>query len=180
MLVRTTSYSLPTNLHTHVEVVQPTTMFGRFKPEKSTIFGLDAVTELFDTASKALPSVLSGASGVTVDASCNKTITVPCLLQLYNAVGYVPSNDPKNSIGITGYLVCLTFKVSISKLQHFISLRKNLPTSKTFRHFTPSKDLMRLIHHLPSILSLVGASTSFGSMWGTDYIVRRNKLPEFV
>ena len=111
MLVRTTSYSLPTNLHTHIELVQPTTMFGRFKPEKSTIFGLDAATELFDTASKALPLVLS-ASGVTVDSSCNKTITVPCLLQLYNAVGYVPSNDPRNSIGITGYLVCLlTFKV---------------------------------------------------------------------
>jgi len=105
MLVRTTSYSLPTDLHTHVEVVQPTTMFGRFRPEKSTIFGLDTATGLFDTASKALPFSPSDASGAAVDPSCNKTITISCLLQLYNAVGYVPSNDPRNSIGITGYLV---------------------------------------------------------------------------
>lgn len=113
------SYSLPANLHTHVEVVQPTTMFGRFKPEKSTIFGLDAVTELLDTASKALPFVLGDASGGTVDPSCNETITISCLLQLYNAVGYVPSNDPRNSIGITGYLVGLpVFKIFIFKLRH--------------------------------------------------------------
>jgi tripeptidyl-peptidase-1 len=117
MLVRTTSYSLPTNLHTHVEMVQPTTMFGRFKPEKSTIFDLDTATELLDTASKALPLSLGDASGATVDPSCNKTITVSCLLQLYNAVGYVPSKDPRNSIGITGYTVGFpAFEVFIPKL----------------------------------------------------------------
>lgn len=116
MLVRTTSYSLPTNLHTYIELVQPTTMFGRFKPEKSTIFDLDTATELLDTASKALPSLLGGP-GTRVDPSCNQTITVSCLLQLYNAVGYVPSNDPRNSIGITGYTVgFLAFEVFIPKL----------------------------------------------------------------
>jgi hypothetical protein len=171
MLVRTTSYSLPTNLHTHVEVVQPTTMFGRFKPEKSTIFSFDAVTELLDTASEALPFVLGDASGVTVDPSCNKTITVSCLLQLYNAVGYVPSNDPKNSIGITGYLVGLPdFKVFISELRHLCFSRTNLPTSKTSRHFMLSKDRMRLIRRLRSNLLLVSASTCFRSMRETDYI----------
>ncbi|KAF8204664.1 subtilisin-like protein [Pholiota molesta] len=66
-LVRTTSYSLPSNLHEHVDV------FGR----------------KFDS---------------NVDASCNTTIAISCLRQLYNAVGYVPSNTSNNSIGITGYL----------------------------------------------------------------------------
>jgi len=44
-------------------------------------------------------------SGVTVDLSCNETVTVKCLQQLYNAVGYVPKNPKKtNRIGVTGFL----------------------------------------------------------------------------
>ena len=44
-------------------------------------------------------------SGVTVDLSCNETVTVKCLQQLYNAVGYVPKNSKKtNRIGVTGFL----------------------------------------------------------------------------
>ena len=44
-------------------------------------------------------------SGVTVDLSCNETVTVKCLQQLYNAVGYVPKIPEKeNRIGVTGFL----------------------------------------------------------------------------
>ncbi|KAJ6616255.1 tripeptidyl peptidase A [Mycena sp. CBHHK59/15] len=69
-LVRTTSYSLPTNLHEHIELIQPTTMFGTFKKLSPT--------------PEFVPRV-------TVDASCNTTITITCLKQIYNAVGYTPS-----------------------------------------------------------------------------------------
>ena len=44
-------------------------------------------------------------SGVTVDLSCNETVTIKCLQQLYNAVGYVPkTSEKKNRIGVTGFL----------------------------------------------------------------------------
>jgi len=44
-------------------------------------------------------------SGVTVDPSCNETVTVKCLQQLYNAVGYVPKISTKeNRIGVAGFL----------------------------------------------------------------------------
>lgn len=43
-------------------------------------------------------------NGLPVDASCNTTVTIKCLQQLYNAVGYVPSATANNSIAITGYL----------------------------------------------------------------------------
>ncbi|KAF8806308.1 subtilisin-like protein [Phlegmacium glaucopus] len=101
-LVRTTSYSLPSNLHDHIDLIQPTTMFGRFKKEKSTVFpvGKDAVIVQPDL--NAAP-VVHSSSGVTVSASCKQTITVTCLQQLYNAVGVVPT-AANNSIGITGYL----------------------------------------------------------------------------
>jgi tripeptidyl-peptidase-1 len=104
-LVRTTSYSLPSNLHNHVDVIQPTTMFSRFKGQRSTIFKIEeATSSVVDTVAEALPITVSDLSGVTVDASCNTTITISCLQQLYNAVGYVPSAEGRNSIGITGYL----------------------------------------------------------------------------
>ena len=37
-----------------------------------------------------------------------RTITIPCLQQLYNAVGVIPS-APNNSIAVTGYLVSIYF-----------------------------------------------------------------------
>ncbi|KAF8969345.1 peptidase S8/S53 domain-containing protein [Flammula alnicola] len=101
-LVRTTSYSLPTNLHDHVELVQPTTMFGRFKPEKSDIFSATPIPDSLIQATKG-GSPVNAASGVTVDPSCNSIITITCLQQLYNAVGFTPSAKG-NSVGITGYL----------------------------------------------------------------------------
>jgi len=51
--------------------------------------------------------IFNKVSGASVDASCNRTITISCLQQLYNTIGYVPSTQVGNSIGITGYLVIL-------------------------------------------------------------------------
>jgi tripeptidyl-peptidase-1 len=63
----------------------------------------------FSTANPDAPAVASGEkitlpSGITVDASCNQTITISCLKQLYNAIGFNASADVGNRIGITGYL----------------------------------------------------------------------------
>lgn len=103
--MRTTSYSLPSNLHAHIEVIQPTTIFGRFRPDKSMISIIeDAPAAVVSDGSQ----ISAGDSGVTVDASCNTTITVSCLKQLYNAVGVVGSGA--SSIGITGYLVRTIFE----------------------------------------------------------------------
>ncbi len=55
-------------------------------------------------AANAPPINVPSASGGHVDASCNETITITCLQELYNAVGYVPSATIGNKIGITGYL----------------------------------------------------------------------------
>ncbi|KAF9006659.1 tripeptidyl peptidase A [Cyathus striatus] len=102
-MVRTTSYSLPGDLLEHVDVIQPTTMFGRFQPAKSTIVWDDTSVVSSETVDTRLGSIVDPVSGVTVDASCNTTITVTCLKELYNAVGFVPSAK-ENTIGITGYL----------------------------------------------------------------------------
>jgi len=51
------------------------------------------------------------ATGVFVDATCNKTVTISCLQQLYGAFGYVPSDNVNNSIAIAGYLVLVPYSV---------------------------------------------------------------------
>ncbi|KIK67660.1 hypothetical protein GYMLUDRAFT_1013347 [Collybiopsis luxurians FD-317 M1] len=100
-IVRTTSFSLPAYLHDHVDVIQPTTMFARPRSFKSTVHRFDKATgQVVEETNTPIVS----ASGVSVDPSCNTTVTVTCLKQLYNAVGVTPSAHVNNSIGITGYL----------------------------------------------------------------------------
>ncbi|KAF8330248.1 subtilisin-like protein [Amanita rubescens] len=93
-LVRTTSYSLPQHLHEHIDTVQPTTIFGRFKPQKSNVVWLGEDTQDLQE------SQTTSSDGVS--SSCNSTITLSCLQQIYKTVGYVPT-EKGNSIGITGY-----------------------------------------------------------------------------
>src|ERR1700761_9057550 len=40
-LVRTLNWSLPQNLHDHIDTIQPTTSFFRYSPQKSTAIGVD-------------------------------------------------------------------------------------------------------------------------------------------
>ena len=99
-IVRTISYSLPEYLHKHIEVVQPTTMFGQFKEMRSTI-SWPGPDEIFpqNLASNGAELESSGL----VDSTCNSTITIRCLQQLYKTEGYVPEAT-NNSIAVTGYL----------------------------------------------------------------------------
>ncbi|KAF4619781.1 hypothetical protein D9613_004978 [Agrocybe pediades] len=134
-LVRTTSYRLPSHLHEHIEVIQPTTMFGRFKGYKSTIYNIEEIPEVTTQQASAKAASFNALSGVTVDPSCNTTVTISCLKQLYNAVGYEASPDPRNSIGITGYLEQFA---NIQDLQSFYAEQRPDALNSTF-DFIPIK-----------------------------------------
>jgi tripeptidyl-peptidase-1 len=77
-------------------------MFGTFKKLKSTIHSVSEIDAQVE--SQKQPPIVDLTTGVTVDASCNTTITVTCLKEIYNAVNYTPSAHVGNSVGITGYL----------------------------------------------------------------------------
>jgi tripeptidyl-peptidase-1 len=91
-------------------------MFGRVKQHKSTArpgvvpVGLDALTVIAQFDSNA--AGIDSGSGVTVNASCTKVITISCLQELYNAVGVVPSAT-NNSIAVTGYLVGINLNPTV-------------------------------------------------------------------
>ncbi|KAJ7872047.1 tripeptidyl peptidase A [Mycena leptocephala] len=97
VLVRTTTYTLPQYLHEHIELIQPTTMFTRSK-------GMAPI--LYPEEHEPLGSVepVTPSTKPHVDPSCTTSITLSCIMQLYNAVGYKPRATKKNTIGITGFL----------------------------------------------------------------------------
>lgn len=129
-MLRTTAYSLPEHLHDHIELVQPTTMFSRTKALKTTFRIDSAETNAPLIAADTPPISVPSASGGHVDASCNQTITISCIQQLYNAVGFKPSAKNGNQIGITGYLEQFA---NIADLQQFYAEQRPDAVNSTFK-----------------------------------------------
>ena len=127
-IVRTTNYSLPVHLHEHVDLVQPTTLFSTFRNMKTTFRLHEDAPAVTDA--NAPPINVPTASGGHVDASCNQTITVTCLLQLYNAVGYTASANTGNQVGITGYLEQFA---NIADLQLFFAEQRPDALNSSFK-----------------------------------------------
>jgi tripeptidyl-peptidase-1 len=100
--VRTTEYSLPAHLDEHIELIQPTTVFHRSKGPRLTHHFSPSPSDPYSSSADA--EITIPGSVMSVDASCNTTITVSCLKQLYNMVDYVPQATHKNAIAVTGYL----------------------------------------------------------------------------
>jgi tripeptidyl-peptidase-1 len=103
LLIRTTHYSLPEHLHQHIELVQPTTYFGRTKPMSTSLFidVLGIPITIFPTPQPSPPGSLVDPY---IGVNCTNITTVWCIQQLYNMDGYTPRATGKNKIGITGYL----------------------------------------------------------------------------
>ncbi|KAI9432744.1 hypothetical protein H4582DRAFT_2102074 [Lactarius indigo] len=88
----------------HVEDVDdlPMMIFNRAKAQHTTYHFIDLDTSNTASSQSSSAKITVPLSGVTVDVSCNKLITVSCFKQLYNAVDYVPRAADKNTIGLVG------------------------------------------------------------------------------
>jgi tripeptidyl-peptidase-1 len=85
--VRTLEYSVPHSIHRYIQLIQPTTHFGKSKPHRSLVF---------DKAEVEAPN------GTAAD--CGTSVTPDCLRQLYKLGDFVANPDPRNKLGISGYL----------------------------------------------------------------------------
>ncbi|KAJ7249548.1 peptidase S8/S53 domain-containing protein [Mycena haematopus] len=99
-VVRTMGYSLPTELHSHIDVITPTTYFGTLHSMRSTSFIQPQAASLVDTAD----SFASEISPLAVPASCGSTVTPACVRAMYNTTNYVPAATTTNKLGVAGYL----------------------------------------------------------------------------
>ena len=106
-MVRTLSYSLPESVHEHVELVQPTTMFARLKPEMAYLHYFPSLPDALEPLPNKIASILGQQAPPSTKAfspTCNSVITLECLQDLYGTKGYTPQAADKNALGITGYL----------------------------------------------------------------------------
>ena len=101
-VVRTLGYSLPKELHSHVDVVAPTTYFGTLRSMKSTSFVQHDVKPM--TPAEVQEASLVPVSNAVVPTTCTRTITPACLRALYNTSTYVPTQTATNKLGVAGYL----------------------------------------------------------------------------
>lgn len=83
--VRTLEYSVPKDVYQHIQLIQPTTHFGRNKAHRSLVFDQKEVDQ-----------------GTEVD--CNTAVTPDCLRELYKLGDFRASPNPQNKLGISGYL----------------------------------------------------------------------------
>ncbi|KAF9892943.1 polynucleotide 3'-phosphatase [Aspergillus nanangensis] len=84
---RTLEYSVPEEVHPYVHLIQPTTRFGRFRSEAEKVH-LQPTT----------------ATGEDLTANCSSTINPGCLRELYRIHDGNPRPDPRNRLGISGFL----------------------------------------------------------------------------
>ncbi|KAJ3511239.1 hypothetical protein NLJ89_g4214 [Agrocybe chaxingu] len=98
-VVRAMSYSLPKELHSHIDVIAPTTYFGTLRSMRTTSFLQPDIEPL------PLEKVAAGLTpAATVPSSCSTTITPACLRALYNTTDYVPVATKLSKLGVAGYL----------------------------------------------------------------------------
>ncbi|KAF7188391.1 Tripeptidyl-peptidase SED2 [Pseudocercospora fuligena] len=81
-ILRTLQYSVPSELHRYIDMVQPTTRFGEVKEQRSLVHDKEVL-------GKPPGPRLTGLKGSTVDSACNnRTIDPDCLHALYS----IPEN----------------------------------------------------------------------------------------
>lgn len=98
-VVRTLAYSLPRELHRHIDVVAPTTYFSTLQSMRATNFLQPEIEALVGD-----PVVLLSDPTGAIPGSCETRITPACLRALYKTKDYKPVSTDKNEIGIAGYL----------------------------------------------------------------------------
>ena len=86
--IRSLSYSVPKEVRSHIDMIQPTTRFGQIRAERSNVLTQEAAP--FSVAA--------------VNATCNTTITPACLADLYNYADYKIDAKANITIGVNGFL----------------------------------------------------------------------------
>ncbi|KAA1136948.1 hypothetical protein PGTUg99_000233 [Puccinia graminis f. sp. tritici] len=94
-VIRTEKYSLPKYLHRHVDLIQPTTMFGSLHKQRSRVSNISQISNISNKRFlDNLPDICPGPI----------LVTNGCLRQLYKTESYKVKVPERNMIATTGYL----------------------------------------------------------------------------
>lgn len=96
-LVRTLRYAIPPNIRPLVDMIQPTTRFGRSQPVTDN--ALKARTDVDN------PMILDASALQTYDEIfCNTTTTPACIRGLYNIDDFTASAKGSTRLGVSGFI----------------------------------------------------------------------------
>jgi tripeptidyl-peptidase-1 len=157
--LRTTEYSIPSDLVQHIDLVTPTTYFGRTVAH----------------APVAYYPVKSLGKRQAVAATCSQLITPACLKELYHVDGYVPSVSSGSKIGFGSFLnqsaryadLAIYEKVNSIPAQNFsVTLINGGVNDQALdgNHGEADLDVQNIIgvsHPLPVISYITGGSPPF-------------------
>ena len=111
--LRTTQYSIPDDLETHIDLITPTTYFGKTVPQipVSTVDhrlrGPIPVPRMDHGVRDLLPRQYNGSTNSTtndtIDPNCATLITPTCLKEIYN-INYTPDPNSGSKIGFGSFL----------------------------------------------------------------------------
>lgn len=93
--LRTLAYSVPSDLKAAIDLVSPTTYFGKTTASRSI--------QTYKNK-RASTTTTSSSSSVSVAASCQTSITPACLKQMYNVGNYTPSVASGSRVGFGSFL----------------------------------------------------------------------------
>lgn len=89
--IRTMQYSVPDDVSEHIDLISPTVYFGK--------------TVAFKPTYRPTPvEKRQNTSPVTIDASCQTSITPTCLKELYSVGNYTPQKGSGSKIGFGSFL----------------------------------------------------------------------------
>lgn len=95
IVARTTKWSLPRHLHSHIDAIQPTTSFFHIAKKAAT----------FVTGGAEQPAGYQEPKNKAISAVCNVTSVTPqCFMELYGTKGYETQACDENSVAFTNYL----------------------------------------------------------------------------
>ncbi|CRG89939.1 tripeptidyl-peptidase I [Talaromyces islandicus] len=93
--LRTLAYSIPSDLKSDIDLISPTTFFGKTTAQRSI--------QTFKSK-RATSTTSSASSSVSVAASCQTSITPACLKEMYSVGNYTPSVEHGSRVGFGSFL----------------------------------------------------------------------------
>lgn len=103
--LRTTSYTLPKDVAAHINLITPTLYFGKTTANLATPKTPEAPGKRsVALGTPTLEENVNAKRAVTVDASCQTSITPTCLKQMYNVGNYTPATNSSSRIAFGSFL----------------------------------------------------------------------------
>jgi tripeptidyl-peptidase-1 len=105
--IRTAAYSVPMEVSQHIDLIHPTTFFGKtqaFTPVHISVGDSESDLESRQTRPPVPKGKAQDPNALPLDASCRNNITPSCLKQLYNVGTYAPTTSSGSRLGFGSFL----------------------------------------------------------------------------